>query len=89
MVTTAAESGQVLSTVDMLKVHGKGLEGGLTELAVTGKAFNVLCETGDMNQLLYYTRIFARFTPEDKVKNDNTSNHKLSYSGCLEMTILS
>jgi hypothetical protein len=24
-----------------------------------------------MNQLLYYTRIFARFTPEDKVKNDN------------------
>jgi predicted P-type ATPase len=67
MVTTAAESGQVLSTVDMLKVHGKGLEGGLTELAVTGKAFNVLCKTGDMNQLLYYTRIFARFTPEDKV----------------------
>lgn len=52
----------------MVRVHQKGLEAGLTELAVTGKAFNDLCRLGRMQELLLYTRIFSRFTPADKVK---------------------
>ena len=58
-----------LSTREMLGVHQKGLEGGLTELAVTGKAFNKLCSNGEMQELLLYTRIFSRCTPEDKVQS--------------------
>ena len=67
MVTTIAGTRVAMSTADVLKAHRKGLEAGLTELAVTGRAFNELCHTGNMNQFLFYTRIFARFTPEDKV----------------------
>ncbi|RKP27439.1 hypothetical protein SYNPS1DRAFT_32456 [Syncephalis pseudoplumigaleata] len=38
------------------------------ELAVTGKAFGLLCQTGEMRDLLPHTRIFARMTPDDKVQ---------------------
>eukprot|EP00121_Abeoforma_whisleri_P008982 Awhi_evm1s8248 len=38
------------------------------ELAVTGKAFDVLCQNGMMRPLLLNTRIFARMTPDGKVK---------------------
>lgn len=37
------------------------------ELAVTGRAFEVLRTSNLMEKLLFYTRIFARFKPEDKV----------------------
>lgn len=56
-----------LSTEDLLREQNKGFKNGLLELAVTGKAFNSLCQTEMMTKLLFYTRIHARFTPEDKV----------------------
>ncbi|ORY45640.1 HAD-like protein [Rhizoclosmatium globosum] len=37
------------------------------ELAVTGKAFNVLLNNGAMRNLLFDTRVFARMSPDDKV----------------------
>ncbi|KAI9598633.1 hypothetical protein BDF19DRAFT_410707 [Syncephalis fuscata] len=39
-----------------------------TELAVTGKAFAILQQTGQIRRLLLHTRVFARMTPEDKVQ---------------------
>ena len=36
------------------------------ELAMTGKAFTELNRSELMVQLLFYTRIFARFSPEQK-----------------------
>ncbi|KAJ3090913.1 hypothetical protein HK102_002250, partial [Quaeritorhiza haematococci] len=38
------------------------------ELAVTGRAFNVLLADGNMRRLLLETRVFARMLPEDKVR---------------------
>jgi len=38
------------------------------ELAMTGRAFNRLCASGEMNSLLLRTRIFARMSPDDKVR---------------------
>lgn len=37
------------------------------ELAVTGKAFDILVESGVMARLHLFTRIFARMSPEGKV----------------------
>ena len=37
------------------------------ELAVTGKAFDILVDSGDMEELLMHTRIFSRMTPNGKV----------------------
>ena len=37
------------------------------ELAVTGKAFDILVESGAMARLHLFTRIFARMSPEGKV----------------------
>ena len=37
------------------------------ELAVTGAAFTRLQQSECMEQLLFHTRIFARFSPEQKV----------------------
>ncbi|KAJ3115397.1 hypothetical protein HDU96_000702 [Phlyctochytrium bullatum] len=37
------------------------------ELAMTGKAFNILLKDGRIRNLLLDTRIFARMSPEDKV----------------------
>lgn len=56
-----------LSTEELLRDHTKGLEAGLQELAVTGRAFTVLRRSEAMDRLLYFTRIYARFTPADKV----------------------
>ncbi|KAG0585432.1 hypothetical protein KC19_2G011200 [Ceratodon purpureus] len=56
-----------LSTEELLRDHTKGLEAGLQELAVTGRAFTVLRRSEAMERLLYFTRIYARFTPADKV----------------------
>ncbi|KAI5068179.1 hypothetical protein GOP47_0016524 [Adiantum capillus-veneris] len=57
-----------LKTADLYHQHQKALECGLVELAVTGKAFNVLCKTEWMENLLFVIRIYARFSPEDKVR---------------------
>ena len=58
---------QPLSTEELLRDHVKGLEAGLQELAVTGRAFTVLRRSEAMDRLLYFTRIYARFSPADKV----------------------
>ena len=49
------------------EVHGEQLRKGELELALTGKAFALLQASGAHDDLLLYTRIFARFTPEQKV----------------------
>lgn len=76
MVTTIAGTRVAMSTADMLQTQKKGMEAGLIELAVTGRAFNELCHTGNMSQFLFYTRIFSRFTPEDKVDCGDYGNWK-------------
>lgn len=43
------------------------LEAGRMELAMTGKAFRVLKNTTMMSDILFFCRIFARVTPEEKV----------------------
>ncbi|KAJ1568913.1 hypothetical protein HK096_004877, partial [Nowakowskiella sp. JEL0078] len=48
---------------DMRKGRGRQIE-----LAVTGKAFNLLLTDGIMRNILLDTRIYARMTPEDKVR---------------------
>ena len=49
------------------EMHGEQLRKGEMELALTGKAFTLLQASGAHDDLLLYTRIFARFTPEQKV----------------------
>ncbi|CAM6091151.1 unnamed protein product [Calypogeia fissa] len=71
MGTTLGQNQRKLSTEELLLENSKALESGAVELAVTGKAFNALLQTEAMTNLLFYTRIFARFTPEDKVKVTN------------------
>ena len=44
------------------------LEQQVMELAVTGAAFTLLQQSEAMEQLLFYTRIFARFAPAQKVR---------------------
>ncbi|KAH9540758.1 hypothetical protein CY35_14G023000 [Sphagnum magellanicum] len=56
-----------MSTDELLRYHRKDLEDGVQELAVTGKAFAILRRSEVMDKLLYFTRIYARFTPADKV----------------------
>ncbi len=56
-----------MSTDELLRYHRKDLEVGVQELAVTGKAFAILRRSEVMDKLLYFTRIYARFTPADKV----------------------
>lgn len=45
----------------------KLLDSGAVELAVNGRAFSVLHEQGFFDHTLFYFRIFARVTPEEKV----------------------
>ena len=61
---TDVDSGQVADVDSALA--GKGLKP--VELAVTGKAFNKLNQEGLMRNYLLDTRIFARMTPDGKVK---------------------
>lgn len=61
------DSTQPLSTDELLKDHIKDLEAGVEELAVTGRAFTVLRRSDVIYRLLPFTRIYARFTPADKV----------------------
>lgn len=50
--------------------HGSDLARQSIELAVTGAAFQQLQQSEAMEQLLFHTRIFARFAPEQKVCHD-------------------
>lgn len=52
----------------VLEQQRPALEKQLVELAVTGAAFTHLQQSEAMEQLLFYTRIFARFAPEQKVR---------------------
>ncbi|KAJ1679407.1 hypothetical protein EV182_002115, partial [Spiromyces aspiralis] len=51
---------------EMSSVHRNGWT--RVELAMTGKAFRRLDERGELPGLLLNTRVFARMTPEDKVR---------------------
>ena len=64
------DDGNTFSTAEVLACkHEFSGPGGDVELAVTGAAFDVLVESGeDMEVLLLKTRIFARMSPEGKVK---------------------
>ena len=48
----------------------QALEKQLVELAITGAAFAKLQQSEAMEQLLFYTRLFARFAPEQKVNRE-------------------
>lgn len=61
-----AEVSAILDTCTFVQRHGEELEAGRMELAMTGKAFTELNRSELMVQLLFYTRIFARFSPEQK-----------------------
>lgn len=49
--------------------HESKLKSGEVELAVTGSAFKILQLMGKAQELLYYTRVFARVKPEGKVSS--------------------
>ncbi|KAJ7563253.1 hypothetical protein O6H91_03G102700 [Diphasiastrum complanatum] len=68
MSSNEGNDAKFLSTEELLSSHSKDLKEGAMELAITGKVFNQLRTTEVMDGLLLSTRIFARFTPADKVK---------------------
>lgn len=55
-----------LTHASLAQRHRDELEAGRMELAMTGKAFTELDRSELMVQLLFYTRIFSRFSPEQK-----------------------
>ncbi|KAI8608125.1 hypothetical protein BC830DRAFT_1072366, partial [Chytriomyces sp. MP71] len=63
------EDGSTISQSSLLSLLAAARIGNYrpTELAVTGKAFNVLLANGSMRNLLFDTRVFARMSPDDKV----------------------
>lgn len=58
------QTADIIDQVNKCKVDNTVYD---AELAVTGKAFDVLVGSGEMEQLLLYTRIFSRMSPEGKV----------------------
>ncbi|KAH7415779.1 hypothetical protein KP509_14G060200 [Ceratopteris richardii] len=58
---------EALNTSKFFHQYQKDLACGLVELAITGKAFNILRTSEWMERLIFSVRIFARFRPEDKV----------------------
>ncbi|RKP09111.1 hypothetical protein THASP1DRAFT_14697, partial [Thamnocephalis sphaerospora] len=75
-VVPGTHSGQVYwrdvdtdASVDSVEAAlAASITGAPVELAVTGRAFNALLQTGQMRPLLLHTRIFARMTPDGKVQ---------------------
>jgi len=55
---------QMLQVLEMQK---QSKQKHLVELAVTGAAFDKLQQSEAMERLLFFTRIFARFAPQQKV----------------------
>ena len=53
--------------LQVLEMQKQSEQKPLTELAVTGAAFDKLQQSEAMEQLLFFTRIFARFAPQQKV----------------------
>ncbi|MCO5602078.1 hypothetical protein L7F22_056205 [Adiantum nelumboides] len=66
-MSTQMDTMEPFQTAALFDRHRKGLESGLIELAVTGKAFNILRRSDWMEKILFSLRICARFSPEDKV----------------------
>lgn len=65
---SSTEDKRVVDIVDLHAMLQSSHDGGpQVELAVTGKAFNRLIQSGDMRRYLLDTRIFARMSPHDKV----------------------
>lgn len=56
----------------VVQEQGQALGKGLVELGVTGAAFSRLQQSDAMEQLLFHTRIFARFAPDQKVSRSHT-----------------
>ena len=56
--------------VQVLEEQRQSLQKQLVELAVTGAAFDKLQQSEAMEQLLFFTRIFARFVPEQKASHN-------------------
>ncbi|KAJ3197057.1 hypothetical protein HK101_006240 [Irineochytrium annulatum] len=68
VVWSNAENGAAVSDQTLNVLLDTSRRGGrAVELAVTGKAFNMLLKAGKMREMLFETRIFARMSPEDKV----------------------
>ncbi|KAJ3353378.1 hypothetical protein HDU83_006863 [Entophlyctis luteolus] len=63
------EDGSTIDQSGMLAILASSRGGNYrpVELAVTGKAFNILLAEGTMRGLLFDTRVFARMSPDDKV----------------------
>jgi len=53
------------TTENVLEMIRRGQQG--LELGITGFAYDILCESGAIEQLLLHTRIFARVPPDGKV----------------------
>jgi len=53
--------------LQVLEMQKQSEQKPLAELAVTGAAFDKLQQSEAMEQLLFFTRIFARFAPQQKV----------------------
>lgn len=64
IIWTDIDTGEVITNIDATieASQGRGCE-----LAVTGKAFRWLVDHDQMRRYLFYTRIFARMTPVDKM----------------------
>ena len=56
-----------VSMAELLDTQMEAMKAGKVELAITGKAFRVLRRTQHMQDLLFFCRIFARCTPDEKV----------------------
>ncbi|KAJ2298884.1 hypothetical protein IWW55_004344, partial [Coemansia sp. RSA 2706] len=68
LIWTDVDSDEPVADIEPL-LDTRGPDGfPLTELAVTGAAFNYLDEAGQMAPLLLNTRVFARMKPQDKVR---------------------
>ncbi|KAK3240844.1 hypothetical protein CYMTET_49347 [Cymbomonas tetramitiformis] len=64
--TTSPKLSHVESTEHVLNILAEEGETCAKELALTGKAFDSLRQSGHMDELLLHTRIFARVSPENK-----------------------
>ncbi|DBB17796.1 TPA: hypothetical protein ACH3X3_002824 [Trebouxia sp. C0006] len=56
------------TTAQVLEMQKQSEQKPLAELAVTGAAFDKLQQSEAMEQLLFFTRIFARFAPQQKAE---------------------
>lgn len=67
-VPITAEDAKPLSTEALLSVHGAELKAGTMELALLGRAYRILKKQDMMDKIMWFTRIYARHTPDEKVQ---------------------